>query len=228
MSGDEDVDRRRNGGVGPEEERADLNQKFNQMYTDNKQKLLDTITELMGEGHTGGGKPALIERVVTASLMSMKTADEEEASMELLDGEDNSSVEEFDEVDTEETCDFRNFQFKALKALRKDMFKVKKTIKKSRNASGHKLRYCTVRRYCTVCPIVNPAEEDEEQKSKSTFLVCMTCKVAVCTGAHCLMAHMGEGKGKPMTKKAWSNLEVREDQGGHKEVPTRSYDKGDL
>ena len=38
-------------------------------------------------------------------------------------------------------------------------------------------------------------------------------------------AHMCEGKGKPMTKKAWDNLEERDDQGGHKEVPSRSYDK---
>ena len=82
MSGAEGRDdRRRNGGVGAEEERAELNQKFNQMYTDDKQKLLDTITELMGDGHTGGSKATLIERVVTASLMSKKTADEEEASM---------------------------------------------------------------------------------------------------------------------------------------------------
>ena len=70
------VDRRRNGGVHAEEERAELNQKFNEMYTNDKQKLLDTITELMGDGHTGGSKATLIERVVTASLMS-KNAEEE-------------------------------------------------------------------------------------------------------------------------------------------------------
>ena len=220
MSGAEGRDdRRRNGGVHAEEERAELNQKFNEMYTNNKQELLDTITELMGDGHTGGSKATLIERVVTASLMSKNA--EEEADMELLEGEEHSDVEDFEEVEVESTCDFKAYQFAALKALRKGVFKLQKTVKKSGNASGHKLRYCSTRRYCQVCPVVNPAEDDEEQKSKSTFLVCMTCKVAVCTGAHCLMAHMCEGKGKPMTRKAWDNLEERADQGGHKEVPTR-------
>ena len=232
MSGDEGVDdRRRNGGVHAEEERAELNQKFNEMYTNDKQELLDTITELMGDGHTGGSKATLIERVVTASLMSKNA--EEEADMELLEGEDHSEVEYFDEVEVESTCDFKAYQFAALKALRKGVFKLQKTVKKSGNASGHKLRYCSNRRYCTVCPIVNPAEEDERQTQKSTSLVCVTCKVAVCTGALCLMAHMCEGKGKPMTKKAWYTLAVREDQGGYKMVPSRSnatevHPEGDL
>ena len=223
MSAEGDDRCRNGGGSGPEEERAELLETFGKMYTEDKKKLLDTITELMGEGHTAGGKAVLLERVVTASLMSKKPADEEEASMELLSDEDNGSVGDFEEVGIDSTRDFRNFQFKALKELRKDMFKLKKTVKKGGNASGHKLRYVDTRRYCAVCPIVNPSEEDERQTQKSTSLVCVTCKVAVCTGALCLMAHMCEGKGKPMTRKAWGKLDEREDQGGHKAVPSRSY-----
>ena len=94
MSAEGDDRCRNGGGSGPEEERAELLETFGKMYTEDKKKLLDTIIELMGEGHTAGGKAVLLERVVTASLMSKKPADEEEASMELLSDERTMAASE--------------------------------------------------------------------------------------------------------------------------------------
>ena len=110
--------------------------------------------------------------------------------------------------------------------IRKELHGIKQAQKKQRGGGGppqHTLRYMSRRRPCTICVLLNPAGEDEEQKpGKKTDLHCTTCHVAVCTASACLMAHIYHGKGSVVRSSTWIAMTESADQGGYKAVPSRA------
>ena len=189
------------GGSDPGMERADTTAEFNNMWQkEGKDAVLKEIARLMGPGHEEGNKATLIERVVTATIMSKEAEAkaQEEVKLDEIPGQNHDEVEEFEEIDVSEQCDFRQFQFESLKAIRKEIAAAANDIKKINKISKeHIFRYRSGGRgYCTICPefrkeygeLDNDAadeeegeEEEEERKKKcqkSTALVCMTCKCA--------------------------------------------------
>ena len=192
-----------NGGASdPAIERAELHEHFSSMYanaTEGKPAVLREIAKLLGPGHEEGNKPTLIERAVTATMMSnaAEAAAADRVEPREIPGESNDDVEQFEEIDLGAQCDFRQYQFEALKAIRKEIADAATDIKKINKISReHEFRYRAGNRgYCTICPDFKKQygeledeedeEEDEEEEEgskkkcqKSTALVCMTCKCA--------------------------------------------------
>ena len=54
---------------------------------------------------------------------------------------------------------------------------------------------------------------DQHVGKKSTQLMCVTCRVWVCTSSPCLMAHLKFGRGTAVTDKCWSKCEKADSQG---------------
>ena len=228
------------GGDAPENQRADITQEVTEDYSAGatgagKKRVQEKIQEIMGDGHDDGNKTQLIERLVTATLMQQAKEGEvveEESDMEALSddpAEDDEviDVEMFTEVDgTRFTNDCRQYQAESLLLIRKELHGIKQAQKKQRGGGGppqHTLRYMNTRRHCTICVLLNPAGEDEEQKpGKKTDLHCTTCHVAVCTASACLMAHIYHGKGSVVRSSTWADMTEKADQGGYRAVPSRA------
>ena len=89
-----------------------------------------------------------------------------------------------------------------------------KTLEKANFALlQHELEYQSksVRGFCGVCPFT---EQHEDHKgTKSTQLMCVSCRVWVCNSSPCLMAHLKFGRGTAVTDKCWSKCETNANQG---------------
>ena len=227
------------GGDAPENQRADITQEVTEDYSAGatgagRKRVLEKIQGIMGDGHDDGNKSQLIERLVTARLMQQakerEVVEEEEGMVSLSDDpdtDDDVDVEKFTEVQgTKFANDFRQYQATSLYEIRKQLHGIKQEQKKQRGGGGpppHTLRYMNTRRHCTICVLLNPAGEDEEQKpGKKTDLHCTTCHVAVCTASACLMAHIYHGKGSVVRSSTWADMTEKADQGGYRAVPSRA------
>ena len=145
----------RNGGGTNECKRTELTRKYTELYsTGGKAAVQEDIRELLGPEHDEGTKAALIERVVTATIILSKRdrEDEQEVTLVPINGENNDQIDEFDEVDVTDTCDLRQFVFDALKDIRKQGIATANDVKKIQKVNmQHKFRYVETRGYCTIC-----------------------------------------------------------------------------
>ena len=86
-----------NGGEPAEVERDDVNQAVKDMYKEEggRAAVIDEITKEMGEGHEGGQKGVLIERLTTIRLLkAKKTNGDDEKTEALLDVEESDDFDE--------------------------------------------------------------------------------------------------------------------------------------
>ena len=202
-----------NGGEPAEVERDDVNQAVKDMYEEEggRAAVIDEITKEMGEGHEGGQKGVLIERLTTIRLLKAKKTNGDDEKTEALLNVDES--DDFDEGPAAGAADDRtSWTFNTAKMTLKKVNEMQQTLKKScLSLRSHELQYMVgARGFCTVCPFTEQAEG--HVGCQSTQLMCTTCRTWVCKASACLMAHLKHGHGRACTDRVWEGIEVSDNQ----------------
>ena len=141
---------------------------------------------------TDGNKPKLVERFVCAKHMErwiQAAGDDDDESEE----EEEEEEEEAPEATLATACE-------GIKNLENMHKKLLKTVRKSSKGGACKFAKVTNRLSCGLC------------KRGGSTLVCISCRVAICTNMSCLTKHANTGKGK-----AWSTTnkpKLSDNQGG--------------
>ena len=131
-----------NGGEPAEVERDDVNQAVKDMYEEEggRAAVIDEITKEMGEGHEGGQKGVLIERLTTIRLLKAKKTNGDDEKTEALLNVDES--DDFDEGPAAGAADDRtSWTFNTAKMTLKKVNEMQQTLKKScLSLRSHELR----------------------------------------------------------------------------------------
>ena len=140
---------------------------------------------------TDGNKSKLVERFVCAKHMErwIQAAGDDDESEE----EEEEEEEEAPEATLATAC-------AGIKNLENMHKKLLKTVRKSSKGGACKFAKVTNRLSCGLC------------KRGGSTLVCISCRVAICTNMSCLTKHANTGKGK-----AWSTTykpKLSDNQGG--------------